>query len=119
MSVIYVFLGGGLGAACRWLLSSQLVSNSEFPYGTLAVNLLGCFLIGIASVYLVQQPKLSLFILVGFLGGFTTFSSFGLDAWHMLSSSDYKNFATYVGLSNIVGILLVIVGHKLGTLFTA
>ena len=119
MNLVYVFLGGGLGAACRWLLSSQLMSNSEFPYGTLAVNLLGCFIIGIASVYLVQQPKLSLFMLVGFLGGFTTFSSFGLDALHMLSASDYKNFAIYVGMSNIVGILLVIVGHKLGTFLTA
>ncbi|MDG2455833.1 MAG: fluoride efflux transporter CrcB [Bacteroidia bacterium] len=119
MNLVYVFLGGGLGAACRWLLSSQLMSNSEFPYGTLAVNLLGCFIIGIASVYLVQQPKLSLFMLVGFLGGFTTFSSFGLDALHMLSSSDYKNFAIYVGMSNMVGILLVLVGHKLGTFLTA
>lgn len=118
MNIVYVFLGGGLGAACRWLISTQLASTDGFPFGTLAVNLLGCFLIGIASVYLVQQPRLALFLLVGFLGGFTTFSSFGLDAWHMLSSSEYKNFATYVGLSNVLGILLVIFGHKLGTLFT-
>ena len=119
MNVALVFLGGGLGAACRWLVSSQLSQGGGFPAGTLAVNLIGCFLIGIASVYLIQQPKLSLLILVGFLGGFTTFSSFGLDAWQMLSSADYKNFATYVGLSNVLGILLVIFGHKLATFFTA
>ncbi len=119
MNLLYVFLGGGLGAACRWLLSSQMANASEFPLGTLAVNLLGCFLIGVASVYLVQQPRMSLFVIVGFLGGFTTFSSFGLDAWRMLSSADYKKFVTYVGLSNVVGILLVIFGHKLATYFTA
>lgn len=119
MNVFYVFIGGGLGAACRWLISSQFTTSNDFPFGTLAVNLIGCFLIGVASVYLVQQPKLTLFLMVGFLGGFTTFSSFGLDAWRMLSSADYKNFVTYVGLSNVVGILLVIFGHKLASYFTA
>lgn len=119
MNVLLVFLGGGLGAACRWLVSSQLSAGGGFPYGTLSVNLLGCFLIGIASVYLLQQPKISLFVVVGFLGGFTTFSSFGLDAWRMLSSAEYKNFVSYVGLSNVLGLLLVIFGHKIGTLFTA
>lgn len=119
MNVALVFLGGGLGAACRWLISSQLSASSGFPTGTLSVNLMGCFLIGIASVYLLQQPKLSLLILVGFLGGFTTFSSFGLDAWRMLTAADYKNFAAYITLSNVGGILLVILGHKLATLFSA
>jgi CrcB protein len=116
MSVAWVFIGGGIGAACRWWLSSGIASTS-FPYGTLTVNLIGCFLIGILSVYLVQQPKLSLLLITGFLGGFTTFSSFGLDSFKLLQNADYKSFATYVLASNVVGLLLVIVGHKLATTF--
>jgi len=114
MNLLYVFLGGGLGAACRWFASTQMSSASGFPTGTLAVNLVGCLLIGLASAYLVNQPKLSLFLIVGFLGGFTTFSSFGLDAWRMLNLGDYKNLVTYLLLSNVIGILLVIFGHKIG-----
>lgn len=114
-----VFLGGGFGAACRWLISTQMSGTAGLPWGTLTVNLLGCFLIGYLSVYLIEQPKISLFVLVGFLGGFTTFSSFGLETWQMLRSADYKSLVIYVGLSNVVGLLLVIIGHKIGTLYTS
>ena len=65
MNVAWVFLGGGLGAACRWWLSSG-ISATGFPYGTLTVNLIGCFLIGVLSVYLLQQPRMSLLLITGF-----------------------------------------------------
>ena len=117
MNVVLVFLGGGLGAASRWLVSSQITSSGGFPSGTLAVNLLGCLAIGVASAYLVAQPRFTLFFVVGLLGGFTTFSSFGLDAWRLLVVSDYKNLVTYLLASNVIGILLVIFGHKIGTHF--
>ncbi len=116
MNVVLVFLGGGVGAALRWWMSSSIQSDF-FPYGTLSVNLLGCFLIGILSVSLFENPKLGLLLITGFLGGFTTFSSFGLDAFELLQGKAYKTFFTYVLSSNLLGILLVMVGHKLGSVF--
>ncbi|MDA8886682.1 fluoride efflux transporter CrcB [Bacteroidia bacterium] len=116
MNILLVFIGGGLGAAIRWFISSE-VSSVGFPYGIVTVNLLGCFLIGIASVFLLNQPKLGLLFVTGFLGGFTTFSSFGLDAFGLLQIEQYKKFMSYVLTSNVLGILLVIGGHKLASMF--
>ncbi|PCJ65009.1 MAG: fluoride efflux transporter CrcB [Bacteroidetes bacterium] len=112
MNLLWIFLGGGLGAASRWWLTGMITSDG-FPYGTLTVNLVGCLLIGCMSVFLLEHPKLSLLLIMGFLGGFTTFSSFGLDAFKLLELKNYKTFFTYVMLSNVLGILLVILGHKL------
>jgi len=117
MSWVWVCIGGGVGATLRWWMSSEITSTS-FPYGTLAVNLVGCLLIGVASAMLVSQPKMALLVITGFLGGFTTFSSFGIDAMHLLQAASYKQFLSYVLASNVFGILLVIVGHKIGTQIT-
>jgi CrcB protein len=112
MNLMWVILGGGFGAALRWWISSGM-SSEGFPYGTLTVNLFGCLLIGCASVFLLEQPKMSLLLITGFLGGFTTFSSFGLDAMRLLQQEDYKMFFGYIFLSNVLGIMLVILGHKI------
>ena len=115
MNLIYIFLGGGLGAAARWGIA-QIVNTplNGFPYSTLAVNLVGCFLIGIASVFLLQNnDKLQLLLVVGFLGGFTTFSSFGLDLFKMFEQGNWKMLFSYFILSNVIGLLLVVVGNKL------
>ena len=116
MNIGLIFIGGGLGAALRWWVSSE-VSSEAFPYGTLTVNLVGCLLIGVASAMLVSQPRMSLLIITGFLGGFTTFSSFGLDAIGLLQQSDYKRFLTYVLSSNVLGVLLVVLGNKVASHF--
>jgi len=80
-----VFIGGGLGACLRWLVS--LLLNPLFhivPLGTLAVNLIGGYLVGMAAAYFSLRdglpPEYKLFAITGILGGFTTFSSFSLDA---------------------------------------
>lgn len=81
-----VFLGGGIGASMRWLLSASAVRllGTAFPAGTFAVNLIGCFLMGLAVEYwscrLGLSENLRLFLTTGLLGGFTTFSSFALEA---------------------------------------
>lgn len=113
MNWVWVCIGGGLGAAIRWSLSSFFTSDSSFPYGTLSVNLLGCLLIGMASVWVLHHPKWSLFLITGFLGGFTTFSSFGLEVFKLLQLEEYRKCVTYVLLSNILGVALVILAHKL------
>ena len=81
-----VFLGGGIGASMRWLLSASAVRflGTVFPAGTFAVNLIGCFLMGLVVEYwscrLGLSENLRLFLTTGLLGGFTTFSSFALEA---------------------------------------
>jgi len=115
MNLIWVFIGGGIGAAMRWYLSNSFQSGGNFPIATLSINLFGCLLIGILSVLVLQYPKGSLFLITGLLGGFTTFSSFGLDAFRLLQLQEYKNFVVYVALSNILGIALVIIAHKITT----
>ena len=82
--MIIVALGGAAGSIFRYLLSTwtQTLSKSiDFPYGTLAVNLLGCFVIGFLSQLAEERGALSsesrTFVFIGILGGFTTFSSFG------------------------------------------
>ena len=77
-----VFLGGGIGASMRWLLSASAVRllGAAFPAGTFAVNLIGCFLMGLVVEYWSCRANLRLFLTTGLLGGFTTFSSFALEA---------------------------------------
>ncbi len=116
MNMFYVILGGGVGAGVRWLLTGFL-NSAQFPMGTLSVNLLGCLFIGVASCLLLNSPKMSLLLITGFLGGFTTFSSFGLDSFQLLRNQNYIKFLTYVGLSNVLGIILVILGHKTTSYF--
>lgn len=115
MNAIYVFLGGGLGALCRWGLA-QFVSSgpSGFPYATLYTNLLGCLLIGIASALIMQQhERMHFLFIVGFLGGFTTFSSFGLELFKLYQSGQIKIMLSYLVLSNVLGLLLVVIGNRL------
>lgn len=115
MSALYVFLGGGLGALCRWLIALGMgQSVNGFPTSTLIVNLLGCFLIGVASAYFMQvESKLQLLLVVGFLGGFTTFSSFGLELFNLQAAGHFKMFIIYLFTSNLIGILCVILGNRL------
>src|SRR6266540_5931559 len=90
-SIIFVALGGALGSAFRYLLSTwtQTVSKSiDFPYGTLTVNLIGCFVIGflaqLAEERGVFTSESRAFVFIGILGGFTTFSSFGNETINLL-----------------------------------
>ncbi len=90
MNIVLVFLGGGIGAAARYLMQGAVyrLVGSAFPYGTLAVNVTGSFLIGVLMVvfeerYMVQ-PALRIFLTIGVLGGFTTFSSFSFETFARL-----------------------------------
>jgi len=85
-----LMLGGGLGASMRYALTVWLDARhaTVFPWGTLAVNFLGCFLIGAVVATFEQRggltPALRLFVISGVLGGFTTFSAFSLDIWRLI-----------------------------------
>ena len=117
--ILFVGLGGFLGALARYGLGAlvQRFVAGTFPLGTMLVNLLGCLLIGVlAGVQDARQifsPEWSLFIFVGALGSFTTFSTFGLDAFRLLREGAFWPFGIYVGTQMIVGILSVFLGFSL------
>jgi CrcB protein len=105
---IAVFLGGGLGAAARHgvnLLSSQ-VFNSRFPWGTLAINVLGSLLIGVLAEWFAMRAQLPqplrLFLITGVLGGFTTFSAFSLEVGLLMERGQLASAAGYA-LASVVG----------------
>ncbi|WBL26608.1 fluoride efflux transporter CrcB [Zunongwangia sp. HGR-M22] len=108
-SALLVFLGGGLGSVCRYLISKALNSNGTvLPWGTFAVNILGSFLIGLFLGIAIKNNTLNsttnLILATGFCGGFTTFSTFSFENQALLRSGDYYNFAIYVLATLIIGI---------------
>ena len=117
-SVLYVALGGALGSVSRYLLGTwtQTASKSiDFPYGTLTVNLLGCFLIGFLSQLAETRgaftPETRALVFIGVLGGFTTFSSFGNDTLNLLRDGQTFNALANVGANVIFGLFLVWLGR--------
>ncbi len=110
-----VALGGALGSVLRFSVSLLMIKWQEFfPVGTLFVNLLGSFLIGVFFV-LVPKGSWQLFLLTGFCGGFTTFSTFSLETFVFVEKHKWLLASSYVLLSVLLGILFVFLGLKAGT----
>jgi len=106
-----VALGGGFGSACRYLLSTWLTRTAGaggFPLGTLAVNLIGCLLIGLFAGFATRHAWLNgearLLLVVGVLGGFTTFSAFGLDSLNLMRRGESLLALGYIGGSVLLGL---------------
>lgn len=104
-----LWVGGGaaIGAVFRWLLAT-LLNTPAWPYGTIAVNLLGCLVIGIVAALFRLSPSpewLSLFLITGVLGGFTTFSSFSLESLGLMLGGSPFSAVAYV-LTTVLGSLL-------------
>jgi fluoride exporter len=109
MQLILVFLGGGVGSVCRYAIGKALppVGNG-FPVGTLVVNLAGCVLVGLLFRFapdMQGDTALRAALIVGFCGGFTTFSAFGLETASLLMTGRAGVAALYVTTS-VVGCLL-------------
>lgn len=118
MNAALVGSGGFIGAVFRYGLSGIIQRNATlatFPYGTLVVNLLGCLLIGIAMALIDSRqmfgPELRLFILIGLLGGFTTYSTFGYETFALLRDADYLRAVGNVAIHVILGLTLVWLGY--------
>lgn len=115
-----VALGGALGSISRLLLSHQisLWLGREFAWGTLGVNVLGSFLIGLLSVFLVEKWMLGIewrmFFIVGFLGAFTTFSTFSFETYHFIQLQEYSKAIANMALSLVLTVLAVWGGLMLG-----
>lgn len=108
---LWIACGGALGAMARFWLAGVVMrwAAQPFPYGTLTVNLLGSFAIGVAWVWLVQQQwgseQYKQVLMTGFLGAFTTFSTFSLESIALLQQERWLAFGGYVGFS-VAGCLL-------------
>lgn len=124
MTIIYITLGGGIGAAMRYyaMVLSSRWWGMDFPYGTLLVNILGSLLMGVLAGVLARtlpehQHEMRAFIGVGILGGFTTFSAFSLDAWLLLEQGKYAAGIGYITASVVFAIAALISGLMLGRLW--
>ncbi len=117
--VFLIMLGGSIGALSRYYLSGIInkAGNSLFPIGTLAVNILGCFIIGFLWGMLNWKieilPEAKVFIFIGFLGAFTTFSSYALESYNMFYEGEIKYAVLNILYNNIFGISAVIFGSML------
>lgn len=121
--VLFVGLGGMLGSITRYLVGGwvqQAAGAFWFPYGTLAVNVVGCLLIGfgggLAEARSAFSPEGRALLFIGFLGGFTTFSSFGFETFGLLRDGQYMLGLLNVALQIMLGLGAVYVGSSLSRL---
>lgn len=122
-NILIVGIGGFIGSALRYLVAGwvQQVSKSlDFPYGTLAVNLLGCFVIGflaqLAETRGILASETRLLVFIGLLGGFTTFSSFGNETLNLARDGQMFDALTNVLANVAFGLLLVWLGRTVSYL---
>lgn len=123
MRILLIALMGAMGTLARYGLQGLVHSRSDssFPYGTLLVNLSGCFLLGLIGQFtlnrMVLPPDWRIAIAVGFFGGYTTFSSFGWETAKMLEGGEWVRASSYVLSSVILGLLLSVAGIHIANRF--
>jgi len=125
MQALLVFLGGGLGAVGRWLvgLAAARWLGTAWPWGTLGVNILGSFAMGLVMAHLIRGGTISagaenwrLFLATGILGGFPTFSAFSLESARMIESGQWGQAGLYGLTSVVISIAALFAGMALGRL---
>jgi len=119
-SILLVALGGAIGSVARFKLSGwvlQQATNWRFPVGTFVVNVIGCFIAGALAGMAVKQdvftPEARVFLFTGLLGGFTTFSAFGLETLLLLKRGEAGVAIANVVLSVTIGLIVAWLGYGL------
>ncbi len=119
MNALWVALGGGLGALARYALSNWLLPYTvanKFPWPTFAVNVAGCLMAGMLlammNKYEWHSPSVRLFLLTGVLGGFTTFSAFGLETFELIKRGEPLLALLYVAASVLIGIAALALAYR-------
>lgn len=111
MSWLYVFLGGGLGSVCRYLASklAERYVPGDFPLGTLISNLAACALLAVLVLWLQERPSpwVQPLLIIGFCGGFSTFSTFGNETYQLVQNGHYSIAIANVAISLVAGIGLI------------
>ncbi len=122
--VIYLLAAGGIGTVARYALATwvQRQASTSFPWGILAANAIGSFLFGLVYALLEERDLLNaevrIAVLVGFLGAFTTFSSFAFDTGQLIRDERYVWAAGNMILNNAIGLSLIFLGIGIGRLQT-
>ena len=116
MNLVLVAVGSALGGVLRYLVSLGLAAQRGFPWATLSVNVVGSFLIGLLSGLIARHcggngESVRLLVVVGFCGGFTTFSAFSNETFRLIEGSQWLPAAVYVGMSVLAGLAAVFLGY--------
>ncbi len=121
-NILIVGAGGFVGTASRYLANifiKKLAQNSHFPYGTIVVNILGCFLIGLLNGYAdslgIFSSRIRLFLFIGLLGGFTTFSAFSYETFTLLRNQELSTAFLNIILNILLCLLFVYCGYAIPT----
>ncbi len=125
MRLILIAVFGAIGTLARYglqgIVQVRAGGTGTFPYGTLLINLTGCFFLGLIGQFMLNRmvvsPEWRMAITVGFFGGYTTFSSFGWETAKMLEDGEWLPATTYVAASVVAGLLLSVAGIRLANRF--
>ncbi len=119
MRILLLIVFGSLGTLARYALEGavQYLAAPVFPFGTLAVNWIGCLLLGAVGQYAIHHlwvpPDWRIGVTIGFFGAFTTFSTFSWESVHLLDDGDWIRAALYIGASLLGGLILLRAGMSL------
>ena len=123
VKILLLALAGALGAVARYGCTTivQRAFSPDFPWGTMVVNMMGCFIVGLfwslAEEKITISPELRVIILVGFLGAFTTFSTFIFETGSLMREASWTPAIMNILTQNAAGILLLLVGIRIGRSF--
>jgi len=124
LQLVAIGVGGAIGAVLRFVISGIAYNllGQNFPWGTLVVNMIGCFLIGLFAQLFEEiaiSPNLRVLVLVGGLGAFTTFSTYALENVNLLRDGEFGTALLDVVLSTVFGMVFVFLGMALANYLSA